>query len=175
MHKKATHSHESVGWISKERQNLRFEKLLVGINEKDSVLDFGCGLGAMAEYMRENNFECGYVGIDIVREFIKKSQKKHPHKGFFVASIFDIDNKFDYVLSSGVYAFCKKDIFFESVKKCFLLSNKEYRFNILIDAHGDGYLKISKPELELFVLSLSPKATFYYGYLENDITVFMPK
>ena len=75
MHKKAIHSHESVGWISKERQNLRFEKLLIGINEKDSVLDFGCGLGALAEYMRENNFECGYVGIDIVREFIKKSQK----------------------------------------------------------------------------------------------------
>lgn len=175
MHKSASTPYESVGWISRERQNLRFEKLIVGIADKDSVLDFGCGLGAMFGYLRELNIECEYTGIDIVAEFVKKSKKTHVCGNFYTASIFDVTDCFDYVLSSGVYAFYKKDIFFESVQRCFLLSNKEYRFNILIDACGDGYLKIDKRELEEFVLKISPNASFEYGYLENDITVFMPK
>ncbi len=175
MHKNASTPYESVGWISKERQNLRFEKLVAGITDRDSILDFGCGLGALFEYLRESNIECKYTGIDIVPEFIKKSKKSYTHGNFSVASIFDITDSFDYVVSSGVYAFYKKDVFFESVQKCFLLSNKEYRFNILIDASGDGYLKINRRELENFVLKISPGASFEYGYLENDITVSMPK
>ncbi len=175
IHKNAKYDYESVGWISKERQNLRFKKLTAGISDKDSVLDFGCGLGAMFGYLRDLNIKCEYTGIDLISEFVKKSKQLYPSGNFHVASIFDVTKSFDYVLSSGVYAFYKKDIFFEAVRRCFLLSNKEYRFNVLIEASGDGYLKIGKKELEDFVFGVSPNASFEYGYLENDMTVFMPK
>lgn len=175
MHQNASNGHESVGWISEERQNLRFEKLLDKISDRDSILDFGCGLGAMFGYLRDCDMGCRYTGIDIVPEFIKKAKKTYVNGNFLTASIFDMTDSFDYVLSSGVYAFYKKEVFFESIQKCFLLSNKEYRFNMLIDAEGEGYMKVSMEELEKFVLKISPKASFEYGYLENDITVFMPK
>lgn len=124
MHKNGSTPYESVGWISKERQNLRFEKLVADITDRDSILDFGCGLGALFEYLRESNIECKYTGIDIVPEFIKKSKKSYTQGNFYVASIFDITDSFDYVVSSGVYAFYKKDVFLSPCKNVFCYLTK---------------------------------------------------
>ncbi len=176
MHKNAKHEHESVGWISEERQRLRFEKLVENIElDGKKILDFGCGLGAFCGFLKEKSINHDYSGIDLVESFVKKAQSSYPSSRFLKASILDISEQFDYVFSSGVYAFCQKELFFESVKKSFEIATIEYRFNILLDANGSGYLKIGRAELEKFVLTLSPSASFIYGYLENDITVYMGK
>lgn len=176
MHKNARHEHESVGWISEERQRLRFEKLVENVElDGKKILDFGCGLGAFCGFLKEKSVSHDYSGIDLVEGFVKKAQNSYPNGRFLKASILDISEQFDYVFSSGVYAFCQKELFFESVKKSFEISTIEYRFNILLDANGSGYLKIGRAELEKFILTLSPNASFIYGYLENDITVYMGK
>ncbi len=176
MHKNAKHGHESVGWISAERQKLRFEKLVENLDlDNKRVLDFGCGLGAFCGFLEEKGVKCDYTGIDIVESFIKKAQNSYPQGKFFRTSILDVTKSFDYVFSSGTYAFCQKELFLESLKKCFDIATSGYKFNILLDASGSGYLKISATELQKIVRQLTAHALFEYGYLENDITIYMGK
>ena len=55
-------TYKGVDWNSEESQNLRFDQLLkVTGDERDCyVLDYGCGYGAMALYMRERGFKGQY-------------------------------------------------------------------------------------------------------------------
>jgi cyclopropane fatty-acyl-phospholipid synthase-like methyltransferase len=176
MHKSAKYEYESVGWLSEERQNLRFEKLVEGLNlDGKKILDFGCGLGAFCGFLKERGVTCDYTGIDMVESFVKKAKHVHPESRFIKASILDVVEQFDYVFSSGVYAFCQKELFVEYVKKSFELSSEAYRFNILLDAKSGGYLKIGQRELEEVVRKFGCNTMFIDGYLENDITVHMGK
>lgn len=175
MHKNAAKPHESVGWLSEERQNIRFEKLTLNIAGGSSLLDFGCGLGDLWGYIFKQGIDIKYFGIDIIEEFVLIAKNRYPKANFAKASIFDIKERFDYVLSSGVYAFSKREVFERAIVHSFDLATKEYRFNVLVDANGSGYFRISQKELERFVKSICPNASFYSGYLNNDITVFMPK
>lgn len=176
MHKNAKHDYESVGWLSTERQKLRFEKLLDGLELRDTkILDFGCGLGALCGFLDEKGIECDYSGIDIVDSFVKKASLDYPKASFAKASILDIEDSFDYVFSSGTYAFCSKELFFEYAKKSFELARCEYRFNMLLNARSSGYLRLSESELKKVLSKIGGKSTFQYGYLENDITVCISK
>jgi len=176
MHKNAKHNYESVGWISIERQILRFEKLIEDLELSDKkILDFGCGLGAFCGFLDKSGTKCNYNGIDIVDNFVKKASTDYPHASFKKASILDIRDSFDYVFSSGTYAFCSKELFFEYVKKSFELARYEYRFNMLLNARGSGYLRLSESELKQVLSKINGKTTFKYGYLENDITVCISK
>jgi SAM-dependent methyltransferase len=176
MHKNAKHDYESVGWLSTERQKLRFEKLLDGLELRDTkILDFGCGLGALCGFLDEKGIKCDYSGIDIVDSFVKKASLDYPKASFAKASILDIEDSFDYVFSSGTYAFCSKELFFEYAKKSFELARCEYRFNMLLNARSSGYLRLSESELKKVLSQIGGKSTFQYGYLENDITVCISK
>jgi len=176
MHKKAKTPHESVGWISEERQKLRFEELTRGLSlDGKKILDFGCGLGAFCGFLQEKGISYDYTGIDLVESFIKKAAITYPEARFVKGSIFDIDEPFDYVFSSGVYAFCSKELFLESIKKSFALAKYEYRFNMLIDAKSSGFFKCSKKELNFFLAPFDSLISYKFGYLENDMTIFMGK
>ncbi len=176
MHKNAKKPHESVGWLSEERQNLRFEKLICGLDlNGKKILDFGCGLGAFYAFLENIGVECEYVGIDIVEGFVKKAKSAHPKARFIKASIMDMDESFDYVFSSGVYAFCTKELFSEYVKKAYALSGSEYRFNVLLDAKSGGYFRILKEELDILLKDVGGQFGYEFGYLDNDITVILRK
>lgn len=176
MHKNAKEPHESVGWISEERQKIRFQKLIEGLElESRKILDFGCGLGSFCGFLEERGIRCEYVGIDIVSDFVKKASAAYPNSRFLATSILDIDETFDFVFSSGVFAFSSKELFIESVKKSFELAKEAYRFNVLLNASGRGYMKISKEELQKTIGRICKDVFYNYGYLENDITVHMGK
>lgn len=176
MHKNAKKPHESVGWLSEERQNIRFEKLICGLDlSGKKILDFGCGLGAFYGFLQNRGIDCDYIGIDIVEGFVKKAKSMYPKAKFLRASIMDIRESFDYVFSSGVYAFCTKELFLEYVKKAYALSSCEYRFNVLIDARSGGYFRILKEELDILLKDVGGQLGYEFGYLDNDITVILQK
>jgi 2-polyprenyl-3-methyl-5-hydroxy-6-metoxy-1,4-benzoquinol methylase len=52
---------------------------------KGKVLDFGCGIGKLSEYIEDEN----YIGIDIDEESIKIAKKFYPNKQFY------LDNEFE--------------------------------------------------------------------------------
>jgi len=54
-------------WNSETSQNVRFEQLVKIVEGKESfsILDYGCGYGALAGYLAENGYQAEYYGFDI--------------------------------------------------------------------------------------------------------------
>jgi SAM-dependent methyltransferase len=98
-------SPRGVDWNSDESQNTRFDQLLKIVEmESFSILDYGCGYGALANYIEQKSFHADYYGFDIVEsaiEIARKTQNNKPHRTFFT----DQDQLpiCDYVVASGVF------------------------------------------------------------------------
>ncbi|MGN7613294.1 class I SAM-dependent methyltransferase [Magnetococcales bacterium HHB-1] len=103
---------KGVDWNDKASQNLRLEKLLSlwQPDDKPSLLDVGCGYGALLDYLVENKSSYSeihsYQGCDLSSEMISKallthSQTKNSH--FFTVSGQDPLPKADYVVASGIF------------------------------------------------------------------------
>jgi SAM-dependent methyltransferase len=99
-------THWGVDWNSEASQNLRFDQLLkVTKGEKDcSVIDYGCGYGAMASYMRTLGYTVQYQGYDISQEMIKAAsiQQSDISNCIFVSDAAML-NISDYTIASGVF------------------------------------------------------------------------
>jgi SAM-dependent methyltransferase len=75
----ATHgpNHRGVDWSTRASQELRFATLLDGIDWSDapSLLDFGCGYGALAAHLDELGHSCDYTGYDIAPAMVQAAQR----------------------------------------------------------------------------------------------------
>ena len=97
---------QGVDWNSSESQRLRFVQLLriVDKNSPFTVNDFGCGYGALAEYLEENAYQFRYLGFDISSEMIAKA--KNLHAGSTGIDFIDKEQALitaDYTLASGIF------------------------------------------------------------------------
>ncbi len=92
-------------WNGTESQNTRFDQLLRIIETPSfSILDYGCGYGALADYIEQKGFHADYYGFDILEsavEIAQRSKNSNPNRTFFTE-----ENKLpvcDYVVASGVF------------------------------------------------------------------------
>ncbi len=69
---------KGVDFNSLESQEKRFEQLtkLFDRTQKVSVIDYGCGYGALFDYMEKYGYQFEYQGIDVVPEMVEASQKR---------------------------------------------------------------------------------------------------
>jgi SAM-dependent methyltransferase len=94
-------------WNGPESQNTRFDQLLKIVETPSfSILDYGCGSGALADYLAEKGFHAEYHGFDILESAIEVARKTHinqPRCAFYS----DIDKLpvCDYVVASGIFNF----------------------------------------------------------------------
>src|SRR5206468_289970 len=72
-------SARGVDWNSEASQTLRFDQLLRLVNRTDltAVNDFGCGYGALADYLRQAGCQCRYAGFDISESMIAQALASH--------------------------------------------------------------------------------------------------
>ena len=72
---------KGVDWNGEESQELRFEQLLSLVSEKNaSILDFGCGYGAMYDFLKKKGHDfSAYFGVDISDAML--SEAKQTRKG----------------------------------------------------------------------------------------------
>ena len=94
-------------WNGPESQNTRFDQLLKIIETPSfSMLDYGCGSGALADYLAEKGFHAEYHGFDILESAIEIARKAHVNQSHCV---FYSDNGklpvCDYVVASGIFNF----------------------------------------------------------------------
>ena len=98
-------SYKGVDWNSKKSQILRYEILSKVINNESffSILDYGCGYGAIIDYLNNNYDNFSFSGYDISPEMINKARKVF--KGSNIRWFTEINKnmKFNYVLSSGLF------------------------------------------------------------------------
>jgi len=98
---------------------------------KGSLLDLGCGDGLISSFASEMGFEV--KGIDVENEGIRLARIKSPSIAFEVKDLFEVNQQFDYVLSSEVIEHLSNpDEFLEKVKSLFRIEalittpNKDY-------------------------------------------------
>lgn len=94
-----------VDWNNAASQNLRF-KQLIKIIDKDnfSILDYGCGYGALYDYLKLSELHFTYVGYDITLKMIEAAIKdKDGQKNAFFTAEELLLNKCDYVTASGIF------------------------------------------------------------------------
>ena len=94
-------------WNSETSQNTRFDQLLKVIETQTfSLLDYGCGYGALADYLEVKGFDGTYYGYDILDSAIETARQAHidkPRRNFFTdKSQLPIC---DYTVASGIFNF----------------------------------------------------------------------
>jgi SAM-dependent methyltransferase len=92
-----------VDWNSEASQVLRFEKLLelVRGEEDFSLLDWGCGYGALLDHLRGRGVRCRYTGFDLSAEMVARAGARHP-TGAFTAAEEELAPH-DFVVASGIF------------------------------------------------------------------------
>lgn len=91
----------------KGRHALRFRSVLPYLHGKGttSILDYGCGLGYLYDYLNQKSANIDYRGLDITPEFIDTCVEKFSPKAKFslIQPEDKIDGQYDIVFSSGVF------------------------------------------------------------------------
>ena len=94
-------------WNSETSQNIRFDQLLKVVEaQKFSLLDYGCGYGALADYLMTKGLDVDYYGYDILESAIETARQAHqgkPRRSFFTEKT-DLP-VCDYTVASGIFNF----------------------------------------------------------------------
>lgn len=102
---------KGVDW-GDEQEFLFRQKKMLEVLQKDlwearsniSLLDVGCGWGALLSYAQMVNLKLDYTGIDIVKEMQEYAAKRFPEGRFICGDILDMreEEKYDFVVCNGV-------------------------------------------------------------------------
>lgn len=99
-------THRGVDWNTQESQHLRFAQfgVLMGDDAAGSVLDYGCGYGALAPFLRECGWAGEYLGFDLSERMIAAAlaSAESIDRCRFTASPAALQPA-DYVLASGLF------------------------------------------------------------------------
>jgi SAM-dependent methyltransferase len=157
----------------KGRQDLRFRAIESLLNrDRMTVLDYGCGLGHLFEYINAKNETINYFGIDIVPEFIFTCRQKYGKKADFRLIEPDerISGSFDIVFASGVF----------NIKAGIHSDSKEYAYRRIINLMAaskevlvcdflSGYVDFQQPDAQHF--SVSEIADFCVRHLSRRFII----
>ena len=176
----------SLDWGSREGQNLRFRVLTeIGIQNGDTVLDVGCGLGDYYNWLKTHSCDVLYRGVDITTAMIDSCRQKYAGIDFAILNIVDSLNgrplleQFDYVVASGVFAkrlVAGADYLQSFVSRMYELCRKGVAFNSLSswapDKQADEFY--ADPfETLAHCRRLTPWVVLRSDYHNRDFTVYM--
>ncbi len=105
--KKFGYDAKSVGWKSKDQQELRFRILTQNVElANQSIIDIGCGFGDFYDFLcKSGSVPFQYIGIDISNEVLKIARERYndvPHVEFLNLQLMSkTDLVFDYAVASG--------------------------------------------------------------------------
>jgi SAM-dependent methyltransferase len=98
--------HLGMDWKSQESQYLRFEQLVRLFDGEDdfSIIDYGCGAGALLDYLAGRKVKVRYTGFDISGAMISEAIRLHPATSncSFTTQANELP-KADYAVASGIF------------------------------------------------------------------------
>jgi SAM-dependent methyltransferase len=96
-----------VDWRDEASQTKRFEQLVraLGLGESSSsILDFGCGYGALLPFLREHGLDGSYVGYDRSARMVAEARQAQANvAGAAFTSDWESVASADFVVASGVF------------------------------------------------------------------------
>ena len=167
----------AVGWLDgRQNQTKRFETLLdIGVQEGDSILDLGCGLGHMVEHLEKVGLNVRYTGIDTNKKSIQQAYQFR-EANYIHGTIYDVQDKYDWGLASGVFnvEFPKLEML-ETISELLLKANKGVAFNLLSNSANNN-LTYENHTPEDIVSHLKGDVSVVENYgVENDFTIYIKK
>ncbi|MDC9014374.1 class I SAM-dependent methyltransferase [Mycobacterium marinum] len=95
-----------VDWNGEASQTLRFDQLLriVDVAGRFSIIDLGCGYGALLDYLDARGLEADYTGIDVSPEMARAGARRFQGRtdADFICTT-SVDRKADYSVASGIF------------------------------------------------------------------------
>lgn len=155
----------------KGRNKLRYSFVedYINIQQGLNILDYGCGLGYLFEYLKKRYADLDYHGYDFVDEFIKHCNEKYSSTNarFSVINPTEkIKEEFDVVFASGVFNLKTSESPEESKNYAFAKINELYQCskNILICDFPSEYVDFTQPGAQHFSLKeISDYCVKYLG------------
>ena len=94
-----------VDWNSEDSQRLRFSELTTLVKDAPdaSILDYGCGYGALRAYLREHGHRGRYVGFDISQSMIDAARTGPTDEAARFTTERGALERVDYTLASGIF------------------------------------------------------------------------
>lgn len=163
-----------VDWNSIESQRLRFCQLLKLCEPAESFVinDYGCGYGALVDYLFEAGHAFAYCGFDISSQMIAKARELHAAEdGVAFVSDESMLPEADYTVASGIFN-VKLDtpeaewqqLVLHTLDRINRLSTRGFAFNILT--------KYSDPELMRSDLYYADPL-FFFHHCRADFSRFV--
>lgn len=166
------------------RQELRFRALTRHFDASTpyTILDYGCGLAHLHDYLIAHGHQAAYIGADIVPEFVEASGQKYPGSSFFlIKGDGDVGIEVDHVVVSGTFNIIEGDrqVHWDTVRGALVRLFKQCRSSLAVnfmtdqvDFQQDEAFHVSPAEVVEFVRrSLSRRYTLDHSYMPYEFTV----
>jgi SAM-dependent methyltransferase len=182
---------QGADWNSETSQILRFEVLMRMANTSlaFSVIDYGCGYGALIDYLQTRQLSFQYTGFDLSAAMIAQAEKSHRGKPLcrFVAEEAHLTPA-DYTVASGIFNVRLDtpekewtDYMIHTLGKMAQVSTQGLGFNVLsIYSHPER----RRPDLyyadplywfHYCKKNLSPFVTLFHDYPLYEFTLWVKK
>lgn len=185
---------KGVDWGEKQwAADLRNKNMLAVIkdlNQEESLLDVGCGYGALGEIIAQKNLPINYSGIDIAQNMIDHAHSSFGGRFSFFCEDFlewDCPNQYNYIVCNGILTQKLETSYLEMheyskelIKKMFKIANKGIAFNCMstfVNYQKENLFYKNPSELITWCMSeLSPRVRLDASYdLFYEYTVYLYK
>jgi SAM-dependent methyltransferase len=142
---------KGVDWNSFESQVLRFQQLLLVCEDTGpfSINDYGCGYGALFDYMSSKSCKFHYNGFDISEQMISKARELH--EGVEDCDFFLDESQLplaDYTVASGIFNVKQQtsnsewlEYILHTLGKIANISKRGFAFNVLTKYSDKEYMR----------------------------------
>jgi SAM-dependent methyltransferase len=147
---------KGVDYNGQQAQATRFAELVRVIDSSKpfTVTDYGCGYGAMFDYLQENDWAFEYYGVDIIEKMVFAGRETHTD---YPNAHFTVDEKelpvADYLVAAGIFNIKLESPYDEwqkfvlkTLPRMNVLCSKGFSFNMLTK-YSDADRMVERPDL----------------------------
>ena len=148
---------QGVDWNGTDSQVLRFIqllKILPSDKQGHTLLDYGCGYGALYDYLEKIGQNADYYGYDISESMISKAKKLHENIRARFMTELSKNVSYDYVVSSGIF-----NVKLENTPEMWT----SYILNIITDMYNRCQYGVAFNMLSIYSDPEKRKGNLYYA------------
>lgn len=181
---------KGVDWKSEESQFVRFTQLLKIHTDKAqqfSIIDYGCGYGALVKFLVQEGYNFTYIGYDMTPSVIEAAKAAFPDIRCTWTTDLSSVQPADYVVGSGLFNMKFKDTpadewyqhMLDTIRAMWDLSQKGLAFNALTSYSDEEFMRedLYYPDpLQVFDFckrNLSKQVALLHDYGIYDFTILV--
>jgi SAM-dependent methyltransferase len=173
-------THLASDYGSEESRTRRFAVLsAAGDLSGRRVLDVGCGLAPLADFLAARHGHVDYDGVDLSAQTIATARQLRPHLDLRAGNVLDVDERFDVVIANGVFYLLGDEapaLMRRIVRHMWGLARELVVFSSLstwAPAGVENEYRADPLETLAWCRELSPLVALRHDYLPHDFTIYL--